>query len=258
VGICDHDTVAGVADAVHEGECCGVHVVPGVEINTDYEGREVHVLGYYAAAPAGSPFGGLLARLRKARDDRVREIVARLRRSGVEVSLGRVLELAGGGSAGRPHVARALVEAGSVRSTKEAFGRYLGSGRPGYVERYKLSPHDAVTAILRAGGVPVLAHPALVGGDNLIDELCSCGLMGLEAYHPDHSAVDVARYLDICRRRGLLFTGGSDCHGPGPGRDMLLGTVTVPNETVAALESARREMRRTTARDIAPGPSKGA
>lgn len=237
VGICDHDSVDGVDPARSAAAGTGLLVVPGVEINTTYDSLEVHVLGYYIR-PADPDLAELLARLRHERQNRVRRIVQRLEQAGFPVRLERVLELSGEGAVGRPHVARALVEAGYAASEGEAFANLLVPGKPGYVERYKVTPREAVQAILAAGGVPVLAHPGLVGRDELISDLAVAGLMGLEVYHTDHSPEQSHRYLALARRHGLLVTGGSDYHGPGHGHLSGLGHVTVPMETVARLQAA--------------------
>lgn len=237
VGISDHDTAGGLAGAIEAGRDLGIEVVPGVEINTDSLGVEVHVLGYYFDRSDGD-FLDLLRRLRDGRAARGEEMVRRLRRAGLDISWDRVLEIAGGGSVGRPHVARALEEAGYVASTSEAFDRWLVPGKRGYVERYKLSPADAVRAVRRAGGVPVLAHPGLVGRDEIIPDLVEAGLMGLEVYHPDHGAVAVRRYGRLAGEMGLIATGGSDFHGPGGSHPWKIGHCAVDYEAVEKLKRA--------------------
>lgn len=237
VGVCDHDSVDGVAPACSAAAGTSLAVVPGVEINTTYDSLEVHVLGYYVQIE-DPDLADLLGRLRAERQNRARRMVQRLEQAGYPVRLERVLELSGGGAVGRPHVARALVEAGYATSEGEAFANFLVPGRPGYVERYKLTPREAVQAILAAGGVPVLAHPGLVGREELIPDLAEAGLVGLEVYHTDHSPEQSRHYLAVAQRHGLLVTGGSDYHGPGHGHLSGLGHVTVPMETVAQLQEA--------------------
>ncbi|MCL6451172.1 MAG: PHP domain-containing protein [Acetobacteraceae bacterium] len=238
LGIADHDTLDGLPAAESAARSEGLEVVPGVEINTDYQQREVHVLGYYPNL-AHPPFLGLLRRLREGRTERLQRMLARLEEAGLPLSLERVLALAAGGPVGRPHVAQAMHERGYVRSIKEAFERYLGLGRPGYVERYRVTPQQAVEQILDARGVPVLAHPGLVARDELVVELVEVGLKGLEVYHPDHKPADVRRYLELAQRLGLLVTGGSDCHGPAAGRPALLGSVRIPYVLLEKLKEAR-------------------
>lgn len=237
LGICDHDSVDGVAPARSAAWGSGLEVVPGVEINTSLGELEVHILGYYCR-PGDPELTALLARLRDERQNRVVRMVERLRSAGYPVPLERVRELAGEGAIGRPHVARALVEAGHAASEREAFGDLLLPGRPGYVERYKLSPLEAVRSVLAAGGVPVLAHPGLVGRDDLVGELAAGGLRGLEVHHPEHNEEQARHYLAMAERFGLLVTGGSDYHGPGHGHESDLGSVRVPFDTVERLKAA--------------------
>jgi hypothetical protein len=139
------------------------------------------------------------------------------------------------GSAGRPHVAQVMVRRGYVKSVREAFDRYLGSGKPGHVARKKLEPAEAVRLIRRAAGVPVLAHPGLAGRDEMLPDLVAAGLMGIECYYGEHTPGQTAGYLDFCRRHDLVATGGSDFHGP-PVRAAVLGSPSVP---LAAVEGLR-------------------
>ncbi len=241
IGITDHDTVAGVAEA--KASAAGrIRVVPGVEINTeaqvDEEWREVHVLGYLVdvASPA---LQDELQRLRVARLERARRIVDKLATLNLAVSFARVREIAGGGPLGRPHIAQAMVEAGLAGSVLQAFQLYLGLGKPAYVERYKLSPEDAVRLIHAAGGVAVLAHPGLIGDDAIIAPLVAVGLDGLEARYPEHGRREAKRYAALARRHELVVTGGSDAHGPGfPGR-ATIGAVRVPDKVIEELAVRR-------------------
>jgi predicted metal-dependent phosphoesterase TrpH len=237
VGITDHDTINGVEAAVAEGNSAGIIVVPGVEINTDFEKTELHVLGYFV--DYGSV--NLNAHLQYLRDQRVnrgRKIVERLKEVGVNIDFERVNEIADGGAVGRPHVARALVEAGYVSSTNAAFGKYLVRGTPGYVERYRLTPYQAIDIILEAGGVPVLAHPGNSNIDEVIPELVNSGLRGIEAYHTDHSTKQSKHYRKLAKQYRLIVTGGSDYHGPNMLKMTPIGHVTVD---VAVVEELHKE-----------------
>jgi len=241
IGITDHDTLAGVPLAEQAAAGRRVRVIGGVEINTSIGDSEVHVLGY--GVQPQSSLSLLLAKIRMARQRRVEEIVERLQLAGFAVELQRVMQLAGTATVGRPHVALALQERGYVKSVREAFQRLLGYGMPAYVPRYKITPHQAVEEILAARGVPVLAHPGVLRGrganvQNLIPSLVQRGLMGLEAYHSEHSAADVRALLNAAKRYGLLVTGGSDCHGSSKAQPRLLGRVRVPQAAVARLLAA--------------------
>ena len=227
LGITDHDALHGIPAALAAGQRLGVTVVPGVEINTDYGETEAHILGYFVDHTSPG-LNAALEDIRRRRLERARNIIARLSALGLGVDEQRVAEIAGDGSVGRPHVARALVEAGYVKTAGEAFARYLGRGRPAYVPRYRLTPQAAAQAIRAAGGLTVLAHPAKVGDDLLVQALIDQGLDGLEAFHCDHSAAQARHYVQLARQRGLLVTGGTDSHGPHSDRPVAIGAVRVP------------------------------
>jgi predicted metal-dependent phosphoesterase TrpH len=233
LGIADHDTTAGVAPAITAARGSGLEVIPGVEINTDHTAGEVHILGYFYR-PSDVQLEDQLSRLRGRRLVRIQAMVDRLQALGLPVTPERVLAIAGTGAVGRPHVARALVEGGWVRDEREAFDKYLARGRPGYVERARFSPAEAVALIREAKGVPVLAHPG-GHGQGLIAELLPKGLQGVEVYHPDHSREVVVELLRLAAEHGLVVTGGSDFHAPGAGCGAGIGEVTVPAEAVDAL-----------------------
>ncbi|MFZ5899656.1 MAG: PHP domain-containing protein [Bacillota bacterium] len=237
VAITDHDTVRGVEEGLRSGAAYNVEVVPGVEINTDFNAREAHVLGYYVDFK-NQEFLKKLNSLANARTDRIKKMVAKLQSAGLPITLADVLREAGDGTVGRPHVAAALVRLGIVASPVEAFERFIGRNRPGYVPRSKFSPQEAVKLILAAGGVPVLAHPGTVGDDRIIEDLAEVGLKGLEVYHPDHDEETVNHYLTIAGNLELLVTGGSDYHGRG--YHACLGGITVPYSVVEALQQARQ------------------
>jgi predicted metal-dependent phosphoesterase TrpH len=179
---------------------------------------------------------------REERRARVHRTAERLAALGMPIDVERVFALVQEGSAGRPHVARVMVECGYVKSVREAFDRYLAAGKPGHVPRTKLTPEDAVRLLRRAGGVPVFAHPGLADRDELIPSLIAAGLMGIECYYPEHSASQRGAYLDLCRRHGLVATGGSDFHGP-PVRVAVLGNPTVPLAAWETLQAKAAEAR---------------
>jgi predicted metal-dependent phosphoesterase TrpH len=229
-------------------------VIPGVEINTDVDSHEVHILGYFID-DTEREFQAFLRRLRAGRVERAERMVEKLRALGAPVAWERVRALAGDGAVGRPHVARALVEAGRVASVQEAFERYLSRSGPAYVPRTRLSPEEAVEAILRVGGVPVLAHPGWEASGPVIERvplLVEHGLCGIEAFYPDHSPAMVARYLDVARRYGLIVTGGTDFHGGGVATRAPLGSVTVPPDVVPALRRRWTSLRSAISRAARP------
>ncbi len=165
-------------------------------------------------------------------------MVEKLNTLGVPLDFARVQALAAG-AIGRPHVARALVDAGVVASTEEAFEKFLGRHGPAYVERTKITPQDAVQIILRAGGIPVLAHPGWGVKDEVIPLLVEAGLEGLEVYYPDHTPALVTHFLEIARRLGLLTTGGTDFHGGDLATKTLPGHQYVPEECAVRLKARR-------------------
>jgi predicted metal-dependent phosphoesterase TrpH len=235
VAVTDHDTTGGLAEALQAGYELGVEVVPGIELSTHFEGREVHVLGYFYD-PEHAELIDLIQRMREDRLTRMDKMIDKLAGAGVDISRQEVLEEAQGGSIGRPHIARVLMRKGYVSNIPEAFDHYLGTGKVGYVERLKITPAEAVALIVKAGGAPVVAHPGLVDKDHLFDVLVPLGLVGLEAYHPDHTEEKRAHYAELAKRHGLIATGGSDFHGGGAEHRGDLGSVGVPYDVVRQLK----------------------
>ncbi len=235
LAVTDHDSTGGLAEAMEEARAHPpLEIVPGLEINCDVEGAEIHVLGYFV--DHGAPwFQAFLAEQRAERVARVHRIAERLAELGMPIDADEVFALVKEGSAGRPHVAQVMVNRGYVKSVREAFDKYLKTGGPANVPRRRLTPADAVKVIRKAGGVPVLAHPGLADRDELIPELVEAGLMGIEAYYAEHSAAQTREYLELCRRHDLVPTGGSDYHGPQSGRTNPLGSPAVPWESWEAL-----------------------
>ena len=243
VGIADHDTIEGVGPALAVADDAGVIVVPGVEINTDVGDDELHILGYYVD-PHSEAFAEHILTLRTGRHERGKRIVEQLNAAGLEITFERVKEIADDASIGRPHVARAIVEAGYVRSINGAFGKYLVRGAPGYVGRFKLTPVEAVGIIREAGGVPVLAHPGHGKmTERMMPELIEAGLRGIEVYHTDHTSAQSKWYRRIADKTGLIVTGGSDSHGPGMRKDIPIGNVTIDGAVVEKLRAASEEIR---------------
>lgn len=243
VGIADHDTIDGIEPALAIAEDAGVVVVPGIEINCDVDKDEVHILGYYVDHRS-APFREQIDTLRIGRYERGKRMVEQLNAVGVEITFDRVREIAGDASIGRPHVARAIVEAGYVRSINGAFGKYLVRGAPGFMERFKLTPVEAVGIVLQAGGVPVLAHPGHgKASEPMIPELIRAGLRGIEVYHTDHTAAQSRWFRRIAEKTGMIITGGSDSHGPGMMKNTPIGNVTIDGAAVEHLRAASDDIR---------------
>ena len=235
LAVTDHDSTEGLAEAFEEAERRPpLEVLPGIEINCDVEGAEIHVLGYLMDWQAPW-FQEFCREQRRERRARVLRMIERLAALGMRIDADEVFAIVKEGSAGRPHVAQAMIARGYVKTVREAFDKYLGSGRPGYVQRKKLTPEDAVRILRKAGGVPVFAHPGLADRDGLIPDLIAAGLMGIECYYAEHSAAQRATYVQLCRDHDLVATGGSDFHGPKV-RAATLGSPTVP---MAAVDDLR-------------------
>lgn len=244
IAVTDHDTVAGVTAAAAAAMRAGLTSVPGIEMTASAAGRDLHILGYYLDIDDV----GLLAFLAARRDERRARVVAigeRLRAIGAPVDLASILDVpaASGRALGRPAVARALVAAGFAADISDAFHRYLAEGRPAFVVRPGVPPADVITRIHDAGGLASLAHPGKMHVDTLVPAFVAAGLDAIEVYHPDHTPDDTARYLAMAHAHGLLVTGGSDYHGPGSGRTSGLGSVTLPADAFAALETRARAVR---------------
>ena len=218
LAITDHDTTGGWAEASAEAERTGLTLVPGAEISCNWQGISLHMLAYLfdAAEPVFAEARSLL------RDDRTRRgqaIVARCRELGAPISWERVSEIAGTGAVGRPHIARALVEAGVVDSGPAAVSpEWIADDGRAYVEKYTLDPYQALELITGAGGVAVFAHPLARRRGRVVElaviaELAAAGLAGVEVHHPDHVEPDRAQLLALAAELGLLVTGSSDYHG---------------------------------------------
>lgn len=239
IAVTDHDSTNGVQEAVEEGHRLGVHVIPGIEMSTDIPRAEVHILGYYIDFH-DQDFQTLLAQLRDGRKDRAEKMAAKLGEMGMPLPWDRVLEVAGAGSVGRPHVAQVMVECGYVSSMPEAFTEYIGRNGPAYVERYKLTPAEAVQLIRKIGGIPVMAHPAeVVAINDVLPPMLEAGLAGLECYYYGYSPEAVENLVALAESHNLIPTGGTDFHGhanngAGP---RYPGDVWVPWESARRLRA---------------------
>ncbi len=237
--LCDHDTVAGLAEAERAASSLGVRLVPGIELSAFLGRREIHLVGHFV-----DPSHDSLRRFEDFLADRRRErmalIVEKLAALGVHVEVEDIEKFSGGKTIGRPHVARAIVETGAAASVKEAFDRLLGEGKPAYVQRYRLLAEDAVKLVRGAGGTTTVAHPGVSGLEKgEVAQLRQAGVEGIEVYHPDHSPSLREKYLRMAEALDLVPTAGSDYHGEEVAPDRHLGMVTMDEEELSRLERRR-------------------
>jgi 3',5'-nucleoside bisphosphate phosphatase len=238
-GLCDHDTVAGLPAAAAAAAALGLRLVPGIELSAFLERREIHLLGHFVdpVHPTLTAFEDFLADHRRVR---VRAIVERLGALGVHVTEEAIVRHSGGKTIGRPHVARAIVEAGGATSVRDAFDRWLGEGKPAYVQRYRLEAVDAVRLVRGAGGTVTIAHPGVSKLEVAeVARLAAAGVSGIEAIHPDHNPSVREKYERAAAASGLVVTAGSDFHGPDVSPDRHLGMVSMGEAALAALEARR-------------------
>jgi hypothetical protein len=225
IALTDHDTLDGIHEATLTGEALGVRVVPGVELSAVEGDVETHILGLHLTDTR--EMEARLVELRAMRRSRAERIVVRLNELGVRVELSAVLEQAGGGAIGRPHVARAMIAEGWAVDFRDAFERYLGNGKAAYVGKDRLAVTDAVELIHRAGGLAILAHPSHQGNKERIAAFVAQGIDGVEVRHPSHSSEDTLRLAALVQHFSLVPSGGSDWHGSSEG-PRTLGMMHVP------------------------------
>ncbi|ADC51875.1 MULTISPECIES: PHP domain-containing protein [Alkalihalophilus] len=243
VALTDHDTVQGVEAAIEAGQALGLAVIPGIELSTKIHGKSVHILGY-GIDYTNNNLKSFLATQQQYRSERLDEMIAKLSRIGIELNRQQVLKHVDGGSIGRPHVAKAMIDAGYVNSVSEAFDEFLAEGKPGFVEKQKeMTVKEAIEFIHKYEGVAIVAHPDYYGLDEEIESwVIEWGLDGIEAFHRDHNRSAVERYSSLARSiegrsgRRLLLTGGSDFHDEEYGRvPEPLGVTRLENRYAEAL-----------------------
>ncbi len=242
IALTDHDTLSGIDEARDAADRVGIHLIPGVELSVDHDGTKMHLLAY-GVEPGPGPLQDELAALRAGRIERNRKIVAALRDLGYDITLDDVEAQARGPSIGRPHIADALVSKGYVASRDEAFEHLLHDGGAVYFPRARLTAVRAIELTRAGGGVPVIAHPKTIqlraeAFEDMLEELTTVGLFGLEAHHPMHDP-QLRRHLTaLASRFSLVATGGSDYHGMAE-RPYRVGTGTgdlvVPSEAFDAI-----------------------
>lgn len=236
IAITDHDTTDGIAEAQEAARKHGSPlVIPGIEFSAEDEAGDVHMLGYFVDIHDAA-FQAELVKFREERLNRGQKMLEKLAALGMTLDWERVLALADGGSIGRPHIARAMVEAGYVDSVRDAFNRYIGNDGIAYVARRRLTPEDAVHMIHAAKGVAILAHPGLLPDPvSMVKRLLPHGLDGVEVNHPSNSETVRLSLRALAREYVLIMTGGSDFHGAAVKADVHIGMETPPEGCVEAL-----------------------
>jgi predicted metal-dependent phosphoesterase TrpH len=237
ISITDHDCTDAYPLALEVGNALGIEVIPGVELSSEIQGIDIHILGYYVDFD-NPVFIAKLQKMKEARYDRAQKIVSNLNRQGIDLRFETVLSIAGEGAIGRPHIASAMLKEEFVFSFREAFDKFIGYDSPAYVEKLRMSPREVFDLIKTAGGIPVLAHPGVTGVDERIQEFIREGLQGIEVSHSEHPDAAVRHYFKMCKKNGLAHTGGSDFHSSNHSK-IELG---YPRVTYAAVESLKEKL----------------
>ena len=235
LSITDHDSIDGLEEAVHAGRECGIEIVPGVELSATLGSKDVHILGYLFD-PNNSALRKTLDLFRRERFGRAARIVKKLNQLNMPLSFESVLERAGHGAIGRPHIATALVEEGLTQTYSEAFDSFIGDGGPAFEPKYRIAPEDAVEIIASAGGLSILAHPGWYITEDELVVLIRAGLDGIETVHPAHDKDRQRYYRGIASAYFLLESGGSDFHGGKRNDYINFGTYTVGQDVVQAMK----------------------
>lgn len=249
VALTDHDTTAGLCEAKARAEELGMEFIPGVELSCHTECGPLDMLGYYVPLPGtelSGAFEARLASLRQARERRNAVILEKLGELGLPLGQDELLA-EGESSVGRPHIAALMTKKGYVGSTREAFDRFLGAGRPAYVPKERFLPEEAVRLLISVGAVPIIAHPLLIHApwewlEATVAALAPQGLAGLEAYHSEHDARGVRNIVRLADKYGLMVSGGSDFHGAAKPKIFIgrgKGSLVVPHFVLEKLGAWR-------------------
>jgi predicted metal-dependent phosphoesterase TrpH len=235
IAIADHDTVDGIAPAHEAAEPLGLEVLTAVELSSEYEGKDIHILGYLFDLD-GSLLVRKLKEMQGARIQRMKKMVAKLDELGIaNVTFEEVAEMTKSDSVGRLHLAKLLVSKGAVSSLEGAFERYLAEGAAAYFPKFQQTPFEIIRLIKDSGGLAVMAHPMLTQRDELIPAMVKAGLDGLEAYYPNCSMEVVNFYLGLAQKHNMIVTGGSDAHGAGK-KSTFIGKSYVSYERVELMK----------------------
>lgn len=231
IAITDHDNIDGLDGAINYSQTFkSFEIIPGIELSSVFQGKEVHILGYYINYKDKS----IIDITKEIKDSRVLrgyKIIEKLNNLGLNITIEEVKLLAREGFIGRPHIARSLINKGYVNNITEAFDMYLKIGAPAYVSRYKISIHEIIQLINKIGGISVLAHPGLINNKDIVDYCISKGINGIECIYPMHDINQVNYFLNIAKNNKLIATGGSDFHGDRS-KEIILGKYYVGQKII--------------------------
>lgn len=235
IAVTDHDTTEGVSEALKYGLDYGVNVISGIELSCTEQGEEIHILGYFIdyESPKIKSFTEIL---KHAREDRNIQILKRLNKLSIDISIEEVKQISSEGSMGRPHIAKALINKGIVDTVDGAFKIYLGYGKPAYVDRFKVTVKEGIELIHAIGGVAILAHPGLIHNQKVIKHILKQDIDGIEAIHCNHTEEQINHFTKLTEELGLIKTAGSDCHGYLEDGSPKLGNFTTDSIVVKLLK----------------------
>lgn len=237
ISITDHDSVAAYLSTLPQVD---IEIIPGIELTADFNNTEVHILGYFIDY-AQPWFQEKLSHICQIRMSRMQEMCQKLTDLGMPIGVDEIMKFAGHNCVGRLHLARMLARKGFVSNPQEAFNKYIGDKGPAYVSKFKLIPQEVIALILKARGVPVLAHPYSLPAQDMIFDFIKDGLMGLEVLYPEHTPAQIASYIKIAKDNNLVITGGSDYHGEAkPG--VKIGMIDVGSDLIDALKKAHQKV----------------
>ena len=242
ISITDHDTIDGVTPTQLCAQALEIEVIAGIELSSGLDNKDIHILGYLIDCQ-NETLKSELNHMQNARIERMRQMIEKLKTLGIDnISLEEVCILSKSKSVGRPHLASVMHKKGLVSSLREAFDKYIGEGCPAYVEKYKMTPFEAIKLIRQAKGVAVLAHPMVTNRDELIPRMVEAGLQGIEVYYPNYSNNTISYYEGIARKHNLITTGGSDSHGAAKD-NTYIGKIKISYSIVQQLKEAAKTSR---------------
>lgn len=246
IAITDHDNTQSYLGAVEAAKGTELEVIPGIEINTWWKGHEIHILGYYIN-PNDEMLQDVCKEHNCQRDKQIKALVGEIRKHAkISISVEDITQFSRpGGTLGRPHVAKALVQKGAAANISDAFRKFLVPSAPTYTNRPTVTPHEAVEAIYESGGIAVIAHPGdMVIIEELATDLMNYGLRGIEAYHRSHSPAEIEFHCSLAERLGLIVTGGTDFHGTPDHYPQSLSRLHMPDWVLPQLKKEKAQMDR--------------